>query len=76
MTYSPNITYSKAGATLTCPICQDSDTYQIGKLDRQKWAVERKKYVCQTCRTVGRPTPVFAQLRGEQNDIDKLLELI
>lgn len=51
MTHLPikNITFSKAGATLTCPYCGKQATYQIGQLDRDEWKKDmytRGKWVC------------------------------
>lgn len=76
MTFSPkNITYSKDGATITCPVCQKTATYQIGQLDREEWVLVRGKYKCSDCRAIPMPTPIFAMAR-EQDDIDKLLEML
>lgn len=51
MTHSPikNITFSAAGATLTCPYCEKQATYPIGQLDRNEWIKDeytRGKWVC------------------------------
>ena len=81
-TYSTkNITYSKAGATITCPVCQDSNTYQIGQLDREKWALVRGKYRCADCRAMPAHVPVFSTPIGStdeatETDIDKLLSMV
>jgi hypothetical protein len=78
-----NIVFSKAGATLTCLICGDSDTYQIGQLDRDKWAKGRHNhYVCKTCRKLPPHVLVFPNLLWQESQIEKvdsiedLLEMI
>ena len=80
MDYSTrNITFSKDGATLTCPICGDSDTYQIGELDKDKWTTGRhNKYYCQVCIIMKMPTPNFfkQEYHEPEEDIDKLMDMI
>ena len=74
-----NITFSKAGATLTCLVCGDTDTYQIGQLDRDKWARGvRGKYRCKTCRAIPPYVPMFPPSIGSEpkEDIDKLMDMI
>lgn len=68
-----NITFSKNGATLTCPRCQKTGTYQIGQLDREEWALIKGKYRCRDCRDFYKvPEPVSRS----KEDIDKLMEMI
>ncbi len=72
-----NIVFSKAGATITCPVCQKIATYQIGQLDRNEWAKHRGKYWCKECRALPAHIPNFSSLgQTDTNDIDKLLEMI
>lgn len=54
MTHLPtkNISFSVAGATLTCPYCEKQATYMIGQLDRDEWRKDeytRGKWVCKDC---------------------------
>jgi hypothetical protein len=69
-----NIVFSKAGATITCPVCQKTATYQIGQLDRNEWAMVRGKYRNKDCWAL--PVPHFDSLDNSTNDLDKLLELL
>lgn len=82
-----NISFSKAGATLTCPYCEKQATYQIGQLDREEWRKDmytRGKWVCKDCywkpvkrATTPPPLGSFPSLQAsEPEDIDKLLEMI
>jgi hypothetical protein len=86
-----NITFNKAGATLTCPYCGKQATYQIGQLDTEEWKKDmytRGKYVCKDCywKPVHRattPPPVghFPSLepkekpKEEKSTLDELLDM-
>jgi predicted RNA-binding Zn-ribbon protein involved in translation (DUF1610 family) len=94
MTHSPtkNITFSAAGATLTCPHCGNQATYQIGQLDRDKWKKDEYthgKWVCKDCHWkpvhhITTPPPVghFPSLhkdeepKEEKSDLDTFMELL
>ena len=77
-----NVTYSKAGATLTCATCGKSATYQIGQLDTDEWAKVRGKYRCKDCRYIPTHVPAFpgsiAPVESEpvKDDITELLEML
>lgn len=71
-----NITFNKDGATITCPRCQKTGTYQIGQLDRDEWALIKGKYRCRDCRDFYVvPEPIATPIEPE-DDINKLLEMI
>ncbi len=78
MDYSTkNIVFSKKGATLTCPVCQKTATYQIGQLDRDEWVKVRGKYRCKECRALPVHVPSFGSLKkNNTTDIDQLLEMV
>lgn len=87
-----NITFSAAGATLTCPYCGKQATYQIGQLDRDEWKKDeytRGKWVCKDdyWKPVHRATTLppmghFPSLqpqgepKQEKSDLDTLMDMI
>jgi hypothetical protein len=68
------ITFSKAGATIICPVCQKTATYQIGQLDREEWKMVRGKYRDKNCWAL--PVPHFGSLNNGTTDIDQLLAML
>lgn len=86
-----NITFSKAGATLTCPYCEKQATYPIGQLDTDEWKKDqytRGKYVCKDdywkpVHGATTPPPVghFPSLHKDQpkegkSELDELMDMI
>lgn len=67
-------TFSKAGITLICPGCGQTDTYQIGQFDREKWAMHRHNYWCKDCRD--KFHPVYIPSSQSKSDLDTLLGMV
>jgi hypothetical protein len=72
-------TFSKAGITLICPGCAQTDTYQIGQFDNTKWAMHRHNHWCKDCRDKFHPVylPSFHSSAEEpKSDLDTLMDMV
>jgi transposase-like protein len=69
-------TFSKAGMTLICPGCEQTDTYQIGQFDRDKWAMHRGNYWCKDCRAKFHAVYLPSAPAEPEDEIDALLRMV
>jgi len=68
------IRFGAGGITVTCPGCEDTQTYQIGQFDKEKWAMHRGNYWCKKCRDQFHP--VYLPSFKSKSELDTLMDMI